>query len=281
MTQLQIENFIMTHPVSGGCGSTSKEDAEAAKQSVFTASLVSQAGQVFGADSSVFNTMKNSYGSVANAGPSQQGFSAAQQSEMDAAAITSGATATRGIEAMLGGKQAGAGGGNAPNSSGIGIDARAGVAEKIAGETAGTLNQIQEANWAQGNKNYEFAAEGLQRAPGVFSNMPGMDSAAQTGLDKNMANAQAADAASNWWVKPVMGAVGGGLNMLAPGAGLGSGFGAGTGQSGRGGGSSLQQWTGGSIGNTPDNALSSPQYMPGNGPAGPTAPNFDPAWQQG
>src|ERR1035438_9009567 len=97
MTQLRIEEFSFTPRYICYCGTHGAENAAAAQQSNFTSTMLSQAGQVFGADSSVFNTMKNSYNSTVNAGPSQQGFSAAQQSAMNAQAITTGATETRGI----------------------------------------------------------------------------------------------------------------------------------------------------------------------------------------
>jgi hypothetical protein len=221
MTDQEFLEFVSVHSVSGGCGTHGAEAAAAAQQSAFTSSLLSQAGQVFGADNGVFNTMKNAYSSIVNAGPSQFGFSAAQTSSMNAAAITQGANQTRGIEAMLGGKQAGAGGGNAPNDSGIGINAKASVAEQVAGQTSSTLNEIQQAGWAQGNKNWQVAGEGLEKAPSVFGNMGSLDSAAQGGLNANMANAQAADAASNWWVKPVEGAVMGGISAFTGGIGGG------------------------------------------------------------
>jgi len=51
--------------------------------------------------------------------------------------------------------------------------------------------------------------------------MPGMNDAAQKGVSANMANAQAADAASNWWVKPVEGAVMGGISAFTGGIGTG------------------------------------------------------------
>ena len=249
MTDQEFLDFIKNRPVRGGCGTHGSEHAAAAQQDSFTKSMLSQAKTVFGADNGVFNTMKNAYSELLAAGPSQQGFSAAQQSAMNASAITTGANQTRFVEARLGNQQAAAGGGNAPNASGIGAGDRAAVAEAMAGQTASELNKIQQENYAQGNKNWQIAGAGLREAPGVFSNLSGVDAAAQTGLDKNMANATAADAASNWWVKPVTGLVAGGLNMLAPGLGTtmaGGGTAKPSGDSGSGGGFGNLDTTGGS-----------------------------------
>jgi len=239
MTDDELLDFVTKHPVSGGCGTHGAEKAAANEQTAFTNSMISQAHQVFGADNGVFNAMKNAYSELLAAGPSQQGFSAAQQSAMNASAITTGANQARFIEARLGGQQAGAGGGNMPNASGIGAGDRAAVAEAVAGQTASELNKIQQENYAQGNKNWQIAGAGLREAPGVFSNLSGVDAAAQTGIDKNMANAQAADAASNWWIKPVTGLVAGGVNMLAPGLGTAMATGGAGSKSPGGGGGGL------------------------------------------
>jgi hypothetical protein len=255
MADREFLDFVRVHPVGGGCGTHGSEKAAAASQSAFTKSMLSQASTVFGADSGVFNTMKNAYSQLLAAGPSQQGFSAAQQSAMNASAITNGANQARFVNAQIAGKQAGAGGGNAPNASGIGSGARAQVAEAIAGQTAGSLNQIQQENWAQGNKNWQVAGQGLREAPGVFGNLGAVDAAAQTGLDKNMANATAADAASNWWIKPVTGLAGAGLNMVAPGLG--------TAMTGGSSGGPMSMFGGGG---SPVTNAGTPQYMPGGGP---------------
>jgi len=221
MTDQQFLDFVTKHPVSGGCGTHGAEDAAAANQTAFTNSMLSQASSVFGADNGVFNSMKNAYSQLLAAGPSQQGFSAQQQSAMNASAITNGANQTRFAMASVAGKQAGAGGGNVPNASGIGAGERAQVAEAGAANTANALNEIQQKNYAQGNINFNEAGAALSKAPSVFGNMPGMNDAAQKGVSANMANAQAADAASNWWVKPVEGAVMGGISAFTGGIGTG------------------------------------------------------------
>lgn len=246
----KTQEFSFTPRYICYCGTTDATDAAAANQTSFTTKMVSQASAVFGADSGVFNTMKNAYSALVAMGPSQQGYSAAQQSAMNASAITTGANQARFVEATLGRQQAGAGGGNAPNASGIGAGARAQVAETMAAQTASELNKIQQENYAQGNKNWQIAGEGLSKAPSVFGNLGAVDAAAQTGLDKNMSNAQAADAASNWWVKPVEGAVMGGISAFT--GGIGGGLTNAALSKIGGGGGMIDAGT--------------PQYMPGGGP---------------
>jgi len=211
MTDKQFLDFVTKHPVSGGCLGTSKAtDAAVSAQSSFTASLLSQASQVFGADNAVWNSIQATAQPLFAAGPSQQGFSAAQQNAENAAIVTSGANATRFAEARDG---------TANGSSGVGSNKNAMIAEQGAVATGQNLAKVQTENYAAGNANWKTAGEMVEKAPGVYANMDGFNKNAQTGLDRNKVNAQAADAKANWWVKPVEGAIGAGLNMVAPGLG--------------------------------------------------------------
>jgi hypothetical protein len=256
MTDLEFLDFISNKPVSGACGTHGAEKAAAAQQTSFTNSMLSQATSVFGADSSVFNAMSSAYSNLLAAGPQQQGFSAAELSSMNSQAITNGANQARFIEAGAKSGEAGFGGGNAVNASGVNANENAGIAEKVAAQTDNTLANINQANWAQGNANWKTAGEGLEKSTGAFNNLGEVDSAAQKGLSANMSNAQAADAASNWWVKPVESIAGAGLNVASGGL-----MSAVTG--GMGGGNT----------NFGNSSVSYPQYMSGgNGASGPQAP---------
>lgn len=256
------------------CGTKGAENAAAANQTAFTNNLLTQAKTVFGDDNGVFNAMKNAYSQLLAAGPSQQGFSAAQKSAMNSAAITNSANQARFINARLGNQQASFGGGGIPvGASGSNATASAEVNEALANQTATALNTIEQADWAQGNKNWLAAGEGLRSAPSVFGNMSGFNAAAQTGLDRNMANAQAKDAASNWWVKPVTGLVTGGLSALTGGLSnfATSGFG------NLSGDSSLSE----NVGNFFKGGMSGGGTMPGGSPgATPDMSAFTPSGNQ-
>jgi|GEM_PF-1267532 hypothetical protein len=244
------------------CGTQSQTQAAAAQQSAFTSSMISEGSQVFGKDSSVFNAMSNAYSQILAAGPSQQGWSAAQQSAVNSQIINQAAVANRNIASAVGNQQAALGGGNVVLPSGASSALNASIAEQVEAQKSGALTQAQIANYQQGNQNWLAAGRGLQAAPSVFGNMSGFNQAAQTGLNANMANAQAADAASNWWVKPVEGAVGAGLSLATGGMVPANVF-TGGGTTGSSGGSPLSGFTnmfsGG--GSTPL-AVGTPQYMP-------------------
>ena len=185
------------------CGTHGAEKAAAAQQTAFTSQMISEGSQVFGQDSSVFNQLVGAYSPIVKAGPSQPGFSAAESNALNAAAIQNTAAGYRNAAAATKSGVAGFGGGNTLATSGVGLNANVAVGEAAANQQATQLNQIQQANWSQGHQNWLQATQGLAQAPGTFNNMEGFNKSAQAGLNANMANAQAQDAASNWWVKPL------------------------------------------------------------------------------
>lgn len=219
------------------------EDAQAA----FTSTLQSQAAEVFGNDDKVWNQIQSTAAPLFAAGPSQQGFSAAEQNAKNALAITQGANAQRFAAAAAKSGEAGFGGGNALNISGAGANAGADIRAKIAAQTSAQLENIQEQNWETGRENWKTAGEMIEKSPGVFQGANQFDSAIQGGLDRNLQAAKSRDAAGNWWVKPLEGAVGAGLSMI-PGAGpvLGAGM---KGLTGGGGGGGMMSMFGGGMAN--------------------------------
>ena len=205
------------------CGTSKETKKAAADQSQWTSSMKAEAAQVFGTSSRVVNDLINTAEGIWAAGPSQQGFSAAQQNAMNASAITNSANATRfeagragAAGAMTPGGVGRFGGGQSTGGTGVPA-ATASIYQRGAEMESNALNQIQQQNWAQGNQNWQVAGKTLGSAPSIFDAVTPFNSSAQTGLDRNMANAQAADAASNWWVKPVTSLAMGGLSLATGG----------------------------------------------------------------
>ena len=221
LTDQQFADFLQTHPVSGGCGTHGAEDAAAQQQSQFTNQMISEGTQVFGQDSSVFNQLVGAYSPIVKAGPSQRGFSAAEDNALKAQIVQSTAVGYRNAAAAAKSGVAGFGGGNTLTTSGVGLNANVGVAEHAAATQAGELNKETQANWATGRENWLNASKGLEGAGQVFSNVQGFNQSAQSGLQQNMANAQAQDAVSNWWAKDLTGAVMGGVSAFTGGMGGG------------------------------------------------------------
>ena len=204
-------------------GTHSAETAVANQEQAYTSTMMQEGAQIFGQDSSVFNSLVGNYMPIANAGPSQLGFSGGQYNAMTAANVQNYGTAYRNAAAALGTSQVAGGAGRfgaeIPVVSGTNIGKNAMLASGFAQGTASGQNQILAQDYAQGNANWKQAMTGLQTAPSVMNNAAMFSGQIQSGLATEMNNAQAQDARSNWWVKPVEGAIGAGLNMVVPGLG--------------------------------------------------------------
>jgi hypothetical protein len=221
MSDDEFLQFLQTHPVSGSCGTRGAENQAAAAQNSFTSQMISEGTQVFGQDNAVFNQLVGNYTPILRAGPSQAGYSAAEDNALKAQIVQSTAVGARNVAAAAKAGVAGVGGGNTVMTSGTGLNLNAGIAENAMATQAGELNKEQIANWSQGHQNWLEAGRGLQAAPSVLSGASSFNSQAQQGLQQNMANAQAQDAASNWWAKDLTGAVMGGVSAFTGGIGGG------------------------------------------------------------
>jgi hypothetical protein len=171
-------------------------------------SAQSEAKTVFGAASQVFDSLSQSVLSVVNGGPSQAGFSQAQRSNMDAAAVQRGAVLARNAGAVAA-TEAAIGGGNTVTPAG-GTQNAVLQAKIAAGEqTSDQLSQIEQADFAQGNANYERAVDQGTKLPSVFdaatSSEGQVNAAAKTATDVQTE----VDKQSNWWQPMVTSAIGG------------------------------------------------------------------------
>ena len=124
----------------------------------------------------------SSYQGVVAAGPSQQGFSQSELNAMNSSAITNNANQFKNVAGAVKSGQAAQGGGNQVSEAGATTNANLGVAEASAANTANSLNQITQANYAAGRQNYQYAAGQEQGLTGAFNNASGMENSAQGGV---------------------------------------------------------------------------------------------------
>jgi hypothetical protein len=193
------------------CSASKQEKAAAANAATLSNTMTQQAQQVFGDSNAVFNTMNNSYQSVVNAGPSQEGYSAAQMSALNSAVITNNAQQYKNVSGaarIAQSGQVGAGGAGAVNS-GATESQNLGIAEAAAQSTAAGLNQNVQNDWAQGNQNYWNAAKGETTLPGVFDPATQAGTAATGSTTANFEDAQQMDTQNHQWVSSVVGLAGG------------------------------------------------------------------------
>lgn len=214
------------------CGASQQQkDAQVAQASFYT-QATQQASQVFGAGSQVFQQLQSTFAPTVAAGPSQQGFSAAELSNLNSQAVTQGGIAARNAQQAAGEQIAAQGGGNISGlTSGQNAGVKANIDISAAENTANNLSKISEANYTTGRQNYDTAVAGLEQAPGVFSTSTGATSAATSAGAASANTANEISSQNNSWVQAVTGALGGVAGSFASG-GLTKLIGSGSGSTG-------------------------------------------------
>lgn len=227
------------------CGATPGQKQLGNQQSAFYTQMTQQAGQVFGNDSSVFNSLMNAFAPTVAAGPNQQGFSPALLSSLNSQAITQTGNAYKNAKAAVGNAQAASGGGNTPLPSGATIGENTALASNAANQTASELSQITQQNYAVGRENYQNATSGLLNATNAFNSSSSFDNAA-TNSGNAASNTQNQIAQENSsWMQALSGVAGAAVG--AAGKYFTAGLGDNSGGDGGGGGSAGYTTSDGSV----------------------------------
>jgi hypothetical protein len=184
---------------------------------------INQAKQEFGDANTVFNDLVNSTAPIVAAGPEQTGFSAQQESAINANTIDTTAAQYKNASTAVKSDISAEGGGNIALPSGANIGTEEALAEAGAQQTASGLRSNLQADYAAGNKNWEFAEGELGKAPGVFSdaNTATADTAK---LGETALNSQAVINAAPSWQKIGMGALGTAADLGLTASGLPAGI---------------------------------------------------------
>jgi hypothetical protein len=191
------------------CGASSQQTAIEKSQQDYYNTMTQQAQEVFGEASQVFKDLNAAFAPIVAAGPNQQGFSAAELSNLNSQAITNTGQAYQNAKEAVGEREAAYGGGNLALPSGARIGADLGLAESAANQTSGELSQINQADYATGRQNFFNAAGALGGATGTFNPATGIANAT-TGAGSAAANtANQIASENNSWVNATIGALGG------------------------------------------------------------------------
>lgn len=190
------------------CGATSGQKAIGDQQNQLFSTLQNQLSTVFGNSSSVFNDLVKTYSPIFAAGPSQMGFSTQELASLKSQAISDTGDAYNHAKQAVGDRIASSGGGNEFLPAGAQIGPQVQLAQGAANQTAGELNQINQANWATGRQNWLASAQGLAGATNVFNPAVGFANAS-TNAGQAAANTQNQIAQeNNSWVSGALGALG-------------------------------------------------------------------------
>src|SRR5204863_8844752 len=94
------------------------------------------------------------------------------------------------------------------------------LASSAAAQTAGELNQIEQANYTQGRQNFYNALNPLESSTNVFNPATGAGEAAVGAGNAAATTANEISQANNSWVSGLTGMLGGLAGNLIPGSGL-------------------------------------------------------------
>lgn len=145
-----------------GCGPSKAETQQAQASANFAQTLQANYGKQFGQQQDVLAAINRSLSPILAAGPSQQGFSAAESAALNTQAINAAGAASRNAQQAVANFGAGQGGGAGTGiTSGIQQQLQSSVASQSANQLATAQNQITQANFNQGSQNYWKAAGGM------------------------------------------------------------------------------------------------------------------------
>ena len=196
-------------PVALACGANSQQKQIGAAQQSFFTQLTNQSQQVFGAASSVFQNLVNTFTPTIKAGPNQEGFSPAELAAMKSQAITNVGQGYKNVKAAVGNAEAAYGGGNISLPTGVNEATDLGAAVSAANEQAGLLNNITQADYAAGRENYNNATKGLAESTNVFNPAATAANAATGAGEAASSTANQIAQQSNSWMSAVSGVLGG------------------------------------------------------------------------
>lgn len=145
------------------CGPTSAETTQQTNAATYASQLQANYGTLFGQQQGVLSSLNKSLSPTLAAGPSQQGFSGSESAALNTAAINNAGAANRSAQQAAANFGAGQGGGGTSGvQSGITKQIQGAIAGQSANQLATSQNNIQQANYAQGNQNYWKAQGAMQ-----------------------------------------------------------------------------------------------------------------------
>src|SRR5271166_1661452 len=190
------------------------------EQQQFFQEGMQEAATNYGEQQDLLAQMEAVYNPILAKGPNAPGFSPAEQAALDAQAEQGTAANYTQAAKAVGENIAAEGGGSNPLPSGAEAEAKGEVATAAAGQESAEEQQILQANYATGEKEFENAGEELATASGQL-NPAGYESAATTAGQAAETTANQINQEKNSWMAPVLGALGSlgsaGLNALGKG----------------------------------------------------------------
>lgn len=170
----------------------------------FAGKVKSEAGDIFGDASTVFNNIMNTVTGIVTGGPSQFGYSQNELNAKNAAAVNAGAAEARNLKAAAGSSAAAIGGGNVTLPSGATVSAETAAQQKAAADTAEAENAILQGGYETGRENFFKSAALEEQAPNVFGTSIEANKNVQEAQKTALQSQTNIDTQSNWAMNDVM-----------------------------------------------------------------------------
>ena len=185
----------------------------------FATTMTTEANQIFGNVSGLFNSLSGSLGKIVAAGADQQGWGAAESNAVTSQIMDQAAIDARNEKAATGNAISAIGGGNTVTPSGLATAVTLSTNQAVEAAKSQELEQATEANYAQGTQNYFKAAGEEAQLPDMFNPVNAANANAAAGQKEAFSSQQSIDKASNWWQPLVMSSIGGAASLLTNGLG--------------------------------------------------------------
>jgi hypothetical protein len=187
---------------------------------------IQQSKTTFKEQQSLIDMMKSVYEPILARGPQQEGFAGAEKEALESQATEGTARNYAAASRAVNRRMAASGGDNTLTSGGE-TEVRAEIASSAAGELSREQQQITEADYAQGEHNFENATSAIENASAQL-NPVGFETAATGAGSAAETTAKDINAEQNSWMAPVFGAIGaigggiatGGMSNLGQGKGF-------------------------------------------------------------
>jgi hypothetical protein len=217
------------------CGSTSAQNNLQQEQMDAYKQAQQLTAEQYANQQAIYAPMAKQFQSIFALGPSQEGFSTAEENVLNAGAVAGTATnygnAARAVNENL----AAMGGGNELIGSGGAAQLKAETAQSAAGELSREQTQIKEANYQQGYNQWLNAGQGLESIA-AGQNPLGYEGAATSAGGAAGTTANQIAEQQNSWINAAIGAAGSiGGGILSGGLSFGGGGGGAGGPVGSGG----------------------------------------------
>lgn len=151
-------------------GAPSGQTALADAQTQMYTAESNDMNQLFSEDEALSNEIQGVYGPIFQQGPSQLGFSQGELNTLNSGASTGVGQSFAAANSAMKENLESAGGGTTQLPSGALTKAEEGLTTAGAAQLSGEENQIQQADYAQGNANFNAASNALLGVGNVFSN---------------------------------------------------------------------------------------------------------------